>query len=84
MTDKPETQLTLCAIATPEDINKPLGVEITDKNDMKKLADFSGQRLETFKEYMVKEKGIASSRLLLCSPKIDSSIGAQPRITFTD
>jgi hypothetical protein len=84
MTDKPETQLTLCAIATPEDINKPLGVEITDKNDIKKLADFSGQRLETFKEYMVKEKGIASSRLLLCSPKIDSSIGAQPRITFTD
>ena len=84
MTDKPETQLTLCAIATPEDINKPLGVEITDKSDIKKLADFSAQRLETFKEYMVKEKQIASSRLLLCSPKIDSSIGAQPRITFTD
>ena len=84
MTDKPETQLTLCAIATPEDINRPLGVEITDKSDIKKLADFSAQRLETFKEYMVKEKEIASSRLLLCSPKIDSSIGAQPRITFTD
>lgn len=84
MTDKPDTQLTLCAIATPEDINKPLGVEITDKSEIKKLAYFSEQRLETFKEYMVKEKGIASSRLLLCSPKIDSSIGAQPRITFTD
>ncbi|MFT5294270.1 MAG: hypothetical protein ACI9YH_000276 [Colwellia sp.] len=84
MTDKPDTQLTLCAISTPEDINKPLGVEITDKSEIKKLADFSENRLETFKEYMVKDKGIASSRLLLCSPKIDSSIGAQPRITFTD
>jgi hypothetical protein len=84
MTDKPDTQLTLCAIATPEDINKPLGIEITDKSEIKKLADFSELRLETFKEYMVKDKGIASSRLLLCSPKIDSSIGAQPRITFTD
>jgi hypothetical protein len=84
MKDKPETQLTLCAISTPEDINKPLGVEIADKDDIKKLAEFSEQRLETFKEYMVKQEGIASSRLLLCSPKIDSSAGAQPRITFTD
>ena len=84
MKDKPETQLTLCAISTPEDINKPLGVEITDKDDIKKLAEFSEERLETFKEYMVKQEGIASSRLLLCSPKIDSSAGAQPRITFTD
>lgn len=84
MKDKPETQLTLCAIATPEDINKPLGVEITDKQAIKRLAELSEQRLDTFKEHMVKKEGIASSRLLFCSPKIDSSIGAQPRITFTD
>jgi hypothetical protein len=84
MKDKPETQLTLCAIATPEDINKPLGVEITDKSEIKSLSDLSEKRLDTFKEYMVKQEGIASSRLLLCLPKIDSSKNAQPRITFTD
>ena len=84
MKDKPDTQLTLCAIATPEDIDKPLGVEIIDKDDIKKLAKLSEQRLDAFKEFMVKEEEIASSRLLLCSAKIDSSIDAQPRITFTD
>jgi len=84
MKDKPETQLTLCAIATPEDIDKPLGIEITDKDEIKKLAKLSEQRLDAFKEFMVKEEEIASSRLLLCSPKIDSSKDAQPRITFTD
>jgi len=84
MKNKPDTQLTLCAIATPEDINKPLGTEITDKDEILQLAKLSEQRLNAFKEYMVEEQGIASSRLLLCLPKIDSSIEAKPRITFTD
>jgi len=84
MKDKPETQLTLCAIATPEDIKKPLGVEITDKGEIKQLAYFSEQRLNAFKDYMVEKGDISSSRLLLCSAKIDSSEGAKPRITFTD
>jgi len=84
MKDKPDTQLTLCAIATPEDINKPLGTEITNKDEILQLAKFSEQRLNAFKEYMVEEQGISSSRLLLCLPKIDSSTDAKPRITFTD
>jgi hypothetical protein len=84
MKDKPETQLTLCAIATPEDIKKPLGFEITDKDEVKQLAYFSEQRLNAFKDYMVDKGDISSSRLLLCSAKIDSSEGAKPRITFTD
>ncbi|MBA6255763.1 MULTISPECIES: DUF748 domain-containing protein [unclassified Colwellia] len=84
MKDKLETQLTLCAIATPADINKPLGAAITNKDEIKQLAKLSEQRLNAFKDYMVKEQGIASARLLLCYPKIDSSIGAKPRITFTD
>lgn len=84
MKDKPETQLTLCAIATPADIDKPLGVEITNTDEIAQLAELSEQRLNAFKEYMVNEQGIESSRLLLCSAKIDFSIEAKPRITFTD
>jgi hypothetical protein len=84
MKDKPDTQLTLCAIATPQDINKPMGIEITDKAEIKQLAEMSEKRLDNFKEYMVKQEGVSSSRLLLCSPKIDSSVDAKPRITFTD
>jgi hypothetical protein len=84
MKDKLDTQLTLCAIATPEDIGKILGTEITDKNEIEQLAELSKQRLDNFKDYMVNQEKIASSRLLLCSPKIDSTVGAKPRITFTD
>lgn len=84
MKDKPDTQLTLCAIATPQDINKPLGVEITDKDEIKELAEISASRLDAFKDYMVTQQGIASNRLLLCSAKIDFSEDAKPRITFTD
>ena len=84
MKDKPDTQLTLCAISTPEDIDKPLGTEIVDKDEIKQLAELSTERLNTFKEHMVNKEKIASSRLLLCSPKVDFSEGAKPRITFTD
>jgi len=84
MTDKPDTQLTLCAIATPEDIDKPLGTEIINKDDIKQLAELSKKRLNAFKDHMVNIEKMASARLLLCSPKIDFSQDAKPRITFTD
>jgi len=84
MKDKPETQLTLCAIATPADIDKPLGTEIVNKDEIKQLAELSNMRLNAFKDYMVNQEKIASSRLLLCSPKVDFSEDALPRITFTD
>ena len=41
------------------------------------------QREEAFKEYMIKHGNIASSRLLLCSPKIDTSENSQPRIELS-
>ncbi len=84
MKDKPDTQLTLCAISTPEDIDKPLGTEIVDKDEIKQLAELSEERLNAFKDHMVNKEKIASSRLLLCSPKVDFSEDAKPRITFTD
>ena len=84
MKDKPDTQLTLCAIATPADIDKPLGTEIVNKDEIKQLAELSKQRLNAFKDHMVNKEEIASSRLLLCSPKVDFSEDAKPRITFTD
>ena len=84
MKDKPDTQLTLCAIATPADIGKPLGTEIVNKDEIKQLAELSKQRLNAFKDHMVNQENIASSRLLLCLPKVDFSADAKPRITFTD
>lgn len=83
MKDKEETQITICAVATPADINRPLGIEIKDKEQIDKLTELSNQRLKTFKDYMVTEKHIPSERLILCSPQVDFSKNAKPRLSFS-
>lgn len=80
--DKPDTQVTLCAVSTPEDVGLSLGQKITDKNVIEDLHQLSLKRIENFKHHIVDEYKIASSRLLLCTPQIDSGKKAQPRITF--
>lgn len=84
MKDKENTELTICAMAIPEDIGLPHSTEDFNEQQLKQLNDLSVARMETFKSYMVQEQGIASARLLLCSPKVDNAEKAQPRITFTD
>jgi hypothetical protein len=80
MQDKEDTRVNICAVSIPADIDLKVDGKVTDKNKIKQLKEIGEQREEVFKEYMIKEGNIASSRLLLCSPKIDSSKGAQPRI----
>ena len=80
--DKPDTQVTLCAVSTPEDAGLTLGKKITDKNIIEDLHQLSLKRVENFKHHIVDEYKISSSRLLLCTPQIDSAKKAQPRITF--
>ncbi|WP_440873731.1 DUF748 domain-containing protein [Thalassotalea sp. PLHSN55] len=82
LTDKDDVQVKLCAIATPADIGKPLGTEITNKEEIKQLATLSEQRIHAFKDYMVEQKKLKSSRLLLCKPQVDFSEEAKPRISF--
>jgi len=81
--DKPDENITLCAIATAADIGKPAGSEL-NKADTKKLKVISLARMNTFKSYMVNTHKLASSRLLLCTPQVDSSEEAKPRITFAN
>ncbi|PHR83291.1 MAG: hypothetical protein COA59_12785 [Colwellia sp.] len=83
MQDKEDTRVNICAVSTPADINLKTGSKITDKSDIKQLKDIAEQRENVFKEYIIKHGNIASSRLLLCSPKIDSSENAQPRIELS-
>lgn len=83
MQDKEDTRVNICAVSTPEDINLKTGKELTNKNDIKRLKEIAEQREELFKEYIIKHGKIASSRLLLCSPKIDSSENALPRIELS-
>ncbi|MBL4942548.1 MAG: DUF748 domain-containing protein [Colwellia sp.] len=83
MQDKEDTRINICAISTPADLNLDAGSQVTDKKHIRQLKAIGEQREEAFKEYMIKHGNIASSRLLLCAPKIDSSEGAQPRIELS-
>ncbi|MEH6450612.1 MAG: DUF748 domain-containing protein [Oleispira sp.] len=76
------TQIKLCAIATAQDIGKKPGDDLTNVDDLKRLNAISMQRINIFKAYMIEEENIQSSRLLLCTPQIDSSIDAVSRLSF--
>lgn len=83
MKDKDDVNLKLCAIATAADIGKPAGTEIVEKSDIEQLKAISDQRVHNFKDYMVEKEKISSSRLLLCTPQVDSDEDAKPSLTFS-
>lgn len=72
----------LCPVSTPADIGLPLGKKVTDKKVIEKMHEVSRARAEYFKKYMVEEKQVESSRLLLCTPQIDFDEEAKPFIKF--
>ncbi|MDO6507425.1 DUF748 domain-containing protein [Colwellia sp. 4_MG-2023] len=83
MQDKEKTRVNICGISVPGDINLSAGTKITDAKHINQLKEIAEQREAAFKDYIIEHGGIASSRLLLCSPKIDSSENAQPRIELS-
>jgi hypothetical protein len=83
MQDKEKTRVNICGISVPSDINLNAGTKVTDKKHINQLKEIAEQREAAFKDYIIEHGGIASSRLLLCSPKIDSSENAQPRIELS-
>ena len=84
MVNKPDVNITVCGISTAADIGKPAGSEISSDNDKNKLNAISLARMNAFKSYMVKTEKLSSSRLLLCTPQVDSAVDAKPRITFSN
>lgn len=84
MQDKEDVTIKVCAFAVPSDI----GVNKVDgelsKRQLGSLKELSIERMQKFKRHMVSEKNIASSRLLLCTPKVDTAEDAVPRLTFAE
>ena len=80
MQDKEDTRVTICAISTPADIGLKAGVSVEDKADIKQLLDIGEQREHAFKDHLIEQGKIDSSRILFCKPQIDISEGAMPRI----
>ena len=83
MQAKEDTRVNICGISIPTDIDLSVGSKVTDKGHINQLKDIAEQREAAFKDYIIKHGNIASSRLLLCAPKIDSSKDAQPRIELS-
>ncbi len=80
MQDKEDTRVTICAISTPADIGLEGGVSVENKSDIKKLLEIGEQREHAFKDHLIEQGKIDSSRILFCKPQIDSDVGAIPRI----
>lgn len=83
MQDKKDTRVNICGVSTPADIGLIAGTKVTDKKQIHQLKDIAEKREEALKEYIIKHGNIESSRLLLCSPQIDTSKKAKPRIKLS-
>ncbi|GAA0811997.1 hypothetical protein GCM10009111_05320 [Colwellia asteriadis] len=83
MQKKKSTRVNLCAVTTPADIGLPNGEKVTDKGNKKRLTALGNERASALKDYLIEQGNIESARLLLCTPKIDSSAEALPRIAIS-
>jgi hypothetical protein len=80
--DRDEINVKLCAIAIPADIGVITAEQAHQANNVERLKMISQQRVDTFKTYMVEQLNVPSAKLLLCTPQIDTSNEAKPRIEF--
>ncbi len=83
MKDKDDAKVKICAISTPADIGLAAGTTVTNKKEIKRLKEIANKREHAFKEYIIEHGDIKSSRLMLCSPQIDSDKDAVPRISLS-
>lgn len=80
MRDKKEAQVKICGVATPADLNEPF---LNDEDNLKRnaaLRQIAKRRADKFKAFVINEGDLESSRLLVCSPKIDDKETAIPHI----
>lgn len=82
LADRDSVNVKLCAIATASDIDLADPSKVQQPENIARLKAISQQRVEIFKAHMVDQLKVPSSRLLFCTPQIDTSDGAKSRIKF--
>lgn len=83
MKDKEKTQVKVCGVATPEDVGEPAGSDVDAAEKVQALLTIAQRRAERFKEHVVTKGELASSRILLCQPKVDYTKTAVPHIAIS-
>lgn len=82
MKEKKSTSVKVCAVSTIDDLGSQREELATEKDKAAYLMEISNKRMSAFKQYVV-SKSIESSRILLCSPKVDLSKESKPRIEIS-
>ncbi|WP_076417714.1 DUF748 domain-containing protein [Colwellia sp. UCD-KL20] len=82
MKDQKNTRVKICAISTPSDIGLPAQHKLSEA-DIKALKTIGDERERAFKSSVVQDKQIETGRILLCTPQIDNSKGAIPRMVIS-
>jgi len=83
MKDKSDTQVTICPVAIYADIGLISNATPLSKEQITALNELSESRFHNFKKFMIDQYQLESSRLLFCSPQIDSDEKAVPRLAFS-
>ncbi|MBA6391520.1 DUF748 domain-containing protein [Colwellia sp. BRX10-3] len=82
LADRGNINVKLCAVATASDIELADASQAHQPENIARLRVISQQRVDLFKAHMVEQLKVPSARLLFCTPQIDTSKGAKPRIKF--
>jgi hypothetical protein len=81
MADKKDLHVKVCPVVTPAEISTENPVAEAEQEDY--LRQLAKQRGDLFKTALVARSELKSSRLLVCSPRIDYKDSAQPRIELS-
>ncbi|MCV2403239.1 DUF748 domain-containing protein [Marinomonas sp. C2222] len=79
MKEKEDSQLQACGVATHQDLGLSEVPDVLTADENSTALKLARQRSESLKEYLVKQD-IASSRILICSPKVELSKSSQPSV----
>jgi hypothetical protein len=72
-----------CVFSGISDLDVAIDIKDITNEQRKQLDDISLTRTNEVKQYLVKNKKIASSRILLCTRAINTNAKKQPRIEFS-
>jgi len=81
LAEKTDMQVKACPFAVPQDLAEATQAGLTDQQ-IATLKDLATQRGEAFKDTIIADGNIQSSRILLCKPQVDLKEQAQGRLEF--